>query len=139
MAWLLRKTSVWTAWSMLFTGLCAAAYTAVAIPAAVGTVPHLAGNLTSLAAVAIAASLLSPACIIPWALIAYFFPCVERSYTIFGGLFVAWVCFFGAFTTSVVYREEVVVIHLVPFALGAFAIMSPRFFISSLKIAGGDP
>ena len=130
-----NRALLWVAWAIPPTALCAAIYIAVVIPLSVGTVPHLQGNLVSLVVAAISATALAPICIIPWVILARIFPKIEHSSSTLTIAFAAWVCLLGEITTVLIYREQPSLVHLVPFALGALAIVSPRFFVQSLSVS----
>jgi hypothetical protein len=133
---ILNRALLWVAWAIPPTALCAAIYIAVIVPFSVGAVPHLSGNFASLAFAAISATALAPVCIIPWVVLARIFPKIESSSATLAIAFATWVCLLGESTTVVIYGEQPAVIHLLPFVLGALAIMSPRFFVRSLSVSG---
>ncbi len=129
------RTLFWVAWSVPPTALFAALYIGVVVPVWVGSEPNLGGNLASLAIAALSASALSPFCILPWFALAHVVPSIERSPSILALAFVVWVCLLGEITTVLVYGEQPALIGLVPFALGATAVVSPRFLVPSLGVS----
>jgi len=128
------RALLWVVWSVPVTAISTTLYIGVVIPVLVGSQPHLTANISSLVIAASSASVLVPICILPWVALANVFPSLEKSRSVLVITFFIWVCILGEITTVFVFREDPALVHLVPFAFAATAIVSPRFFVHSLSI-----